>query len=254
MEKHLKPVRIGWRFLLLLVHILTGILLAVPFVNKSIRPGTFAATLTLWWHGRLCNIFGVRIIRQGEMNSKPTLFVVNHISWFDIPALGSQIPVHFLSKDEINSWPIIGWFAKRVGTLFIKRGARGAAQQSIQEIRQVLELGNHVIIFPEGTTTDGSSVRRFHSRLFQAAIDADVQVQAIALSYPHEQGVHPKAPFIGDTQFIESTLGMMSESNMEACVSFLPVLQARHYSRDELAQLAEDQVRSLVELQHRVEQ
>ena len=81
-----------------------------------------------------------------------------------------------------------------------------------------------------------------------------MQVQAIALSYPHEQGVHPKAPFIGDTQFIESTLGMMSESNMEACVSFLPVLQARHYSRDELAQLAEDQVRSLVELQHRVEQ
>ena len=250
MEKHLKPVRITWRFLLLLAHVFIGFMLAILFVNKSIRPGSLAARLTLWWHGRLCNIFGVKICVEGRMNSVPTLFVVNHISWFDIPALGSRIPVHFLSKDEVNSWPIIGWFAQRTGTLFIKRGARGAAQQSIEDIRKVLQQGRHVIVFPEGTTTDGCSVRRFHSRLLQAAIDAGVQVQAIALTYPHAAGVHPKAPFIGDTQLLESTLGMMSETRMQACIHFLESFDAAAYSRDELAQMTEDRVREVVEIKH----
>jgi len=250
MEKHLKPVRIIWRFILLLLHVLTGFILAVPFVNKSIRPGSFAATLTLWWHRRVCNIFGVQVQVEGAMNSTPTLFVVNHISWFDIPALGSRIPVHFLSKDEVNSWPIIGWLAQRTGTLFIKRGARGAAQQSIDDIRQVLQQGNHVIIFPEGTTTDGNSVRRFHSRLLQAAIDAGAQVQALALTYPHPSGVHPKAPFIGDTQLLESTLGMMSERRMDVGIHFLSSIDASQYNRDQLAQMTEDEIRHMVELRH----
>jgi 1-acyl-sn-glycerol-3-phosphate acyltransferase len=251
MDKHLKPVRITWRFILLLIHALVGFVLAVPILDKSIRPGSFAARLTLWWHRRVCRILGVRVTVDGRMNSTPTLFVVNHISWFDIPALGSQIPVHFLSKDEVNSWPIIGWFAQRTGTLFIKRGAHGAAQQSIADIRQVLQQGNHVIIFPEGTTTDGSSVRRFHSRLLQAAIDAGVQVQALALTYPHPGGVHPNAPFIGDTQLLESSLAMMSERRMDANITFLSSVDARQYNRDQLAQMTENEIRQLVEARHR---
>lgn len=250
MEHHLRPVRITWRFILLLLHVVTGIILAVPFVNKSVRPGSLAATLTTWWHGRLCNIFGVRVAVSGTMNSLPTLFVVNHISWFDIPALGSRIPVHFLSKDEVNSWPVIGWFAQRTGTLFIKRGARGASQQSIEDIRQVLKKGSHVMIFPEGTTTDGTTVRRFHGRLMQAAIDAGAQIQAIALTYPHPRGVHPNAPFIGDTQLLESTLAMMSERRMDARIRFLDSIDAKSYSRDQLAQMAEDMVRNEVEREH----
>ncbi len=251
MQKHLRPLRILWRFLLLLVHVITGIVLAVPFVNKSIRPGSLAAKLTLWWHGRLCSIFGVQVDTTGEMNSTPTLFVANHISWFDIPTLGSRIPVHFLSKDEVNSWPVIGWLAARTGTLFIKRGAKGAAQQSMQDIRAVLEQGNHVILFPEATTSDGSTVRRFHGRLLQAAIDANACIQPVALTYPHDRGVHPNAPFTGDTQLLESTLAMMSEHRMPACIHFLPSIQAAAYNRDELAQMSEQTIRKLVEAEHK---
>lgn len=251
MQKHLKPLRIGWRFLLLLIHVVTGILLAVPFVHRSIKPGTFAATLTLWWHRRLCDIFAVRVSIEGEMNTPPTLFVANHISWFDIPVLGSRVPVHFLSKDEVNSWPIIGWLAVRTGTLFIKRGARGAAQQSIQDICEVLQGGNHVIIFPEATTTDGQTVKRFHSRLLQAAIEAGVKVQPIALTYPHPGGVHPNAPFIGDTQLLDSTLRMMSENRMDARLSFLPAIDTSGHNRDELAEITGQMVREVVERTHR---
>lgn len=247
MDRHLKPFRILWRFLLLLVHIIIGLLLAIPFVNKSLKPGSFAATLTLWWHGRTCKIFGVKLSVHGDINNSPTLFVVNHISWFDIPALGSCVPVHFLSKDEVNSWPIIGWLAGKAGTLFIKRGARGAAEQSIKQIAESLNTGHHVIVFPEGTTTDGTSVRRFHGRLFQAAIDAGAFVQPIALRYPHPQGVHPKIPFIGETQFLESTLSMMSERRMYAALHFLQPIKASDYSRDELARNCQQNILNVIQ-------
>ena len=242
MIHHFKPVRILWRLLLLFIHIITGLLLAIFFLRQEIHPGTLAARLTLLWHKRICKIFGVQQTTHGSINQTPTLFVINHISWFDIPALGSAVPVHFLSKDEINSWPVIGLLAKNAGTLFIKRGARGAAEQSLTEITQALKNGGHVIIFPEGTTTDGTSVQRFHSRLFQAAIDAKVPVQPVALLYPHPDGVHPKAPFIGETQFLESTLDMISEKQMKVELHFLQPIDSENYSRNELADLCRNHI------------
>ncbi|MCW8955683.1 MAG: 1-acyl-sn-glycerol-3-phosphate acyltransferase [Gammaproteobacteria bacterium] len=246
--KHLKqPFRIGWRLVLLIAHILLGLLLAALFLRKAIHSGTLAARLSLWWHSMLCKIFGVQCSTRGSINPAATLFVVNHISWFDIPALGSKIPVHFLSKDEVNSWPIIGWLARQVGTLFIKRGQQGAAEQSIDEISDTLRQGGYVVIFPEGTTTDGTSVRKFHSRLFQAAINAGVAVQPVALRYPHPDGVHPKAPFIGDTQFLQSTLDMMSEPQMQAELEFLPPIDSHGFNRSDLAMQCQQTILAALE-------
>ncbi|MDH5573321.1 MAG: 1-acyl-sn-glycerol-3-phosphate acyltransferase [Gammaproteobacteria bacterium] len=249
MRHHLKPLRISWRFFLLVVHILCSLLLAVLFFRNLIRPDSLAARIALWWHTRLCKIFAVKKTQQGQISRQPTLFVANHISWFDIPALGSSIPVHFLAKNEINSWPIIGWLASRAGTLFIRRGSQGAAQQSQLEIYNTLKEGGHVILFPEGTTTDGTSVKRFHSRLFQAAIDARAQVQPIALQYPHTDGVHPAALFIGDTQFLESTLAIMSEPQMGVHLTFLQAIDAAHFSRDQLANMSRQQILQVIENQ-----
>jgi lyso-ornithine lipid O-acyltransferase len=242
MIHHFKPLRIFWRISLVILHIFLGLILAIFFLRKTVHPGSIAATLSLWWHQRVCNIFGMRKTVNGNINQQPTLFVINHISWFDIPSLGSSVPVHFLSKDEINSWPFVGWMATKSGTLFIKRGVKGAAEQSIKDIAQALNNGGHVIIFPEGTTTDGTSIRKFHSRLFQAAIDAKVQIQPVTLRYPHPDGVHPKAPFIGDTQFIESLMDMISEKRMDVELNFLQPIDAWKYKRDELAELAKQQI------------
>jgi len=247
MSRHLKPIRIFWRLFLVLLHIFIGLLLAVFFLRKVVHPGSVSAHLSLWWHRRICTIFGMQKTVLGNINQQPTLFIINHISWFDIPSLGSCVPVHFLSKDEINSWPFVGWLATKAGTLFIKRGVRGAAEQSITDIAQALKNGGHVIIFPEGTTTDGTSVGRFHSRLFQAAIDAKVQLQPVALRYPHPNGVHPKAPFVGDTQFIDSLMDMISEKNMNVELSFLPPINAWEYKRDELAEICRLKILNKIE-------
>lgn len=242
MSRHLKPARIIWRIFLVLLHIFIGLILAIPFMHKVVHPGSFPAILSLWWHQRVCNIFGMQKTIHGSINQQPTLFIINHISWFDIPALGSCVPVHFLSKDEINNWPFVGWLATKAGTLFIKRGVKGAAEQSIKDITQALKNGGHVIIFPEGTTTDGTSVSRFHSRLFQAAIEAKAQIQAVALRYPHPDGVHPKVPFIGDIQFIDSLMNIISEKNMDVELNFLPPINAWEYNRDKLAELAKQKI------------
>lgn len=250
MIHHYKPIRIFSRITQLILHIFLGLFLAAIFLRKVIHPGTTPAKLTLWWHKRLCNIFGVRRSLTGNINNTPTLFVVNHISWFDIPSLGSFIPVHFLSKDEVNSWPLIGWLAEKAGTLFIKRGFKGAAQQSLQDITEALRNGGHVIIFPEATTTDGTSLKKFHSRLFQAAIDANTDIQPIAIRYPHPKGVHPKAPFIGDTQFIESVLDMISEKYMDVAIHCLKPISTENKSRDALAQQAREDILQFIETEN----
>ena len=180
------------------------------------------------------NIF-MRFKKSGlENNPKtgPGIIVFNHIGRLEIVLVMITTKRHDL----------VGWMAEKAGTLFIKRGFKGAAEQSIKDITQALLNGGHVIVFPEGTTTDGTSLGRFHSRLFQAAIDAKAQLQPVALRYPHPDGVHPKAPFIGDTQFIESLMDMISEKNMHVRLDFLDSINAQEFNRDELAELAKQQI------------
>ena len=247
-----KVWRIFWRLLFLAIHIIIGLILTVPFLHQSIPPDSFAASLTRWWYRLLCKIFGVKLTCKGIASNKPTLFVANHISWFDIPALGSCIAAHFLSKDEVKHWPIIGWMAGKAGTLYISRGQRGAAEQSIDDITQTLNNGLHVVIFPEGTTTDGNSVKRFHSRLFQAAINAGADIQPVVIAYPHVEGIHPKAAFIGETDFLESTLDIMAEAQMDANVEFLTPISSTNASRDELARICQQSIENVVKQTHQI--
>lgn len=252
MGKILRTLRISRRTALLTVHVLIGIVLALLFVNRELVPGSRASRLTLWWHGRACRIFGAKVSISGDVNKAPTLFVSNHISWFDIPALGACLSAHFLSKDEVAAWPVVGWFAARTGTLYIRRGAKGASQRSTEDIRNALSQGGNVILFAEGTTSDGRSVRKFHSRLMQAAIDAGADVQPLAITYPHELGVHPYAPFIDDTNLAESAGGIMGGPPMQVNIMMMPAFNATNYSRDQLAQMCEQQVRAQVERAHAV--
>lgn len=220
-----KLVRMTW-------HLLSGIFLALVFVHKGIHQQPLASRLFIRWNRRLCNIFRAHITTHGQMLDEPTLFVMNHISWFDIPALATQQPLHFLSKAEVKNWPLIGWLAHRTGTLFIQRGTTGAAQKSLAEITHCLQSGGSVVVFPEGTTTDGTSVKRFHSRLLQAAIDARVKIQPVALRYPHHQGVNPYVPYIDDMSFMDSVLGLLHASTLQVELNFLTPLD-QHLRTDE---------------------
>lgn len=219
LKGHLKLLR-------LILHLFSGLFTALLFLRQGIHQQPRAEKHFLNWNRKLCKLFHAQIECNGQMQDEATLYVMNHISWFDIPVLASQQPLHFLSKSEVASWPLIGWLTRRCGTLFIERGVHGAAQKSVAEIAHCLQQGGSVVIFPEGTTTDGSSVKRFHSRLFQAAIDAGVKVQPIALRYPYHNGINPYVPYIEQMTFMQSVLGLMHSKTLQVELNFLPAIDA----------------------------
>lgn len=242
----MRILRIPFRLLFLLSVMLFGVVMATLFLRKTMSPTGVAASITRFWHQQVCNTFNIDITVHGQLPGEPVLLVANHISWFDISALGAVISARYLSKYEVVGWPVIGWLATRAGTLFIKRGASQSAVQSMQKMADALQHGDHVVLFPEGTTTDGTSIRKFHPRLFQSAIDANTPVQPVIIRYPHESGVHPKAPFVDNISLYESAIGMLGEPHMQVELHFLPALETENKSRDQLAKRCEALMRDKI--------
>jgi len=232
------------------LHLILGIFLASLYAHGSVQTGTRAARLFCWWQRRFNSLFHIQYQTHGHINTTPTLFIANHISWFDIPAIGASLPVRFLSKQEVSEWPLIGWLAKKVGTLFIQRGRKGAAEQSIYDITHALQQGDNVIIFPEGTTTDGTAIKKFHSRLFQAAVNAGADVQAIAITYPTKNGIHPAAAYIDDMSMMESINNFIHAKDLQVDVHFLKTFSSQQYNRDELTALCAKQIETYIKTHH----
>ncbi len=206
-------------------------------------PGTAASPR--WWFGRMCRILGLRVKIFGEISALPAFWVPNHISWLDIVVLGSVAPTNFVSKAEIRSWPLFGWMAAAGGTVFIPRGAH-QARAVVEQVSQRLGGGCNVVVFAEGTTSDGRQVRRFYPRLFAAAVAAACPVQPVAVRYPHPDGVHPAAPFIGDDPFLGNLLRVLEQPSMDVEVTFCEVFSAAERDRRGLAEQANAAIAQVV--------
>ncbi|MHB1723636.1 MAG: lysophospholipid acyltransferase family protein [Acidiferrobacter sp.] len=179
-------------------HIFLGCGIAVVFPAGALMHTPRGQQIVRWWHHRLLRILGLKLQIYGTPAIAPTLIVANHMSWVDFAAVGAVIPGHFVAKSEIRSWPLIGWFAGQGGTIYIRRGDRSSSP--IVDAQMVAALRQHesIILFPEGTTSDGQTVQMFHPRLFAVAIEAGVTVQPVALRYS-DGANHPRpaASFIG---------------------------------------------------------
>ncbi|MCW8922936.1 MAG: 1-acyl-sn-glycerol-3-phosphate acyltransferase [Gammaproteobacteria bacterium] len=241
--------RIIYRSTFLFTVIIAGCLFT-PFFQKGHMPRqSLSAKITCWWHKKMGQALGIPVQVFGSPDNRPTLFIANHISWFDIHAIGGILAVRFLSKAEVAKMPIMGWLASRAGTLYISRGGKTASQQAIQTMVDALKQDQNVILFAEGTTTDGN-IKHFHSRLIQSAIDAGCNIQPIAIRYPHhKQLAHPAAHFIGDMSLGESLANILRAKTLSAEIHFLDVISTGDKSRGELAREAEGMVRGVVEKQ-----
>lgn len=169
-----------WRFFLIIIVFLTYTPLywVLLRVHKPLgfRFGRFY--LSTW---RKC--IGHQLIIKGELSKvKPTLFVSNHSSYVDILILGTFIPARFVAKLEVAKWPIMGWLATNQGTIYIDR-SRTAISEGTDKLTQFIEKGESLILFPEGTTSDGCRVLPFGSSFFDVAIKKNVVVQPITITY-----------------------------------------------------------------------
>ncbi|HNA22813.1 MAG TPA: lysophospholipid acyltransferase family protein, partial [Agitococcus sp.] len=184
-----------------------------------------------FWHRRLCKILGLQIQITGQADKRPALWVSNHISWLDIPVIGAHFPVHFLSKAEVEAWPVVGRLAKAGGTLYIKRGS-GDSKAVAKQMAEHLQVGRSVLFFPEGTTTDGAGLKRFFHHLFHAACVTGSDIQPVVLRYKDQRGnIHAVAPFIGDDEFSDHLLKVLQEQQIHVELKVLPRVSV--YGKDE---------------------
>lgn len=149
------------------------------------------------------------------------LLVSNHLSYLDILVYSSIVPCAFVSKDEVNAWPIFGRFARYSATIFVKRQRKGDSARANQQIVEYLRSGVAVMLFPEGTTTNGHQVLRFHSSMMQPAIDACAIVTPCAIQYELSDGdPGTEAAWWGDMTLPPHFLNLLSKREIRARVIF----------------------------------
>ena len=184
---------------------------------------------------------------NGAIDQRSALWVANHISWMDIPLIGSQ-GVGFLSKAEVRKWPVLGWLGSKTGTVFINRGGVNASQMAAKAIADNILDGDNVLVFPEGTTGSGENVNRFHARIFAPALEHQLLIQPIAIQYLDDHGqLHPKASW-HNQHFMSNLLGVLAQPQIHAVLTFLPMIDAQQFSqRRHVAETAENHIRNIVE-------
>ncbi|RZT41331.1 lysophospholipid acyltransferase family protein [Cupriavidus agavae] len=235
----LRKLRLGF-------HLLRGMLVCAtvfPWASAHLRERLIRA-----WSRRLLAICGITVDVQGlppgGAAPRGAMLVSNHISWLDIYVIHSWQPVRFVAKSEIRSWPVVGWLCDKTGTIFIERGRKRDAHRVLHHITEVMQQGDLVCVFPEGTTTDGSQVLPFHANLMQAPVSGGLPVQPVGLSYVDAATGKPTlAPaYIGDISLVECLDAILKSPPIRVRLTLGPQLMPQSASRRELAEAAREVV------------
>lgn len=216
-----------------------GLALVFALLWRSAR-----TALVRSWFRALLRAFGVRFVVHGQRMDSGALVVTNHVSWLDVVALMAECPMRLLAKTEVRSWPVIGPLADRVGTLYIDRERLSALPEAVRTIAESLRGGSVVGAFPEGTTWCGLASGTYRPAVFQAAVDAHVPVQPVALRFTTASGKHTTAAaFVGTATLVESLLAVARTRELVIEMFLLPRIDAAAAGdRREIARRAEQAV------------
>jgi 1-acyl-sn-glycerol-3-phosphate acyltransferase len=221
------------RLLLLACHVAAG--LAVALFFPLLPAATRAALEALWSRGALFAL-GVGLVTHGEAPRPGSLVVANHVSWLDVLAISAVCRASFVCKQEIASWPVLGWLLKRAGTVFMRRASAWGAWRAVLAIAPRLGGSANVAVFPEGTTSSGDAVLPFYPALFQSAVNAKGPIQPMALVYAGEHGERRyEAVYAGETSFGESLLEIAGTCGLSVTVASLPAFSAAGLTRRQAA-------------------
>lgn len=244
-----RAFRYLYRVPLLLLHLLISLpitlLSMVPlWAGMSLRGGErLDHRMVRVWSAGLMHIFGFRLRRIGQPLPGATLFVANHVSWVDIEVLHSQRMMGFVAKYEISRWPVVGWLASRGQTIFHKRGSQESLGDVLQVMVARLREGQSVGVFPEGRTRGGHEVGPFHARIFQAAVEAGIPVQPVALRYGERGNAQTVVAFGPKESFFANFIRLLGEPARAADVCFLePIQVADMEGRRGIAELSRERI------------
>jgi 1-acyl-sn-glycerol-3-phosphate acyltransferase len=224
------------RFILILLALIMLTLVLLPFqligIALRLRP---QRTIPHLYHRALCALVGVRIREVGQRSAEtPVLILANHVSWLDICVIAALAPVVFVAKSEVARWPVFGWLARLQRTIFINRQARHQTGAATREIAGRLLGGDAVVLFAEGTSSDGIRVLPFRSALIGAVHHAlgasahlkQVTVQPMSLAYtglggvPLGRALRERVAWYGDADLIPHFIGVLASGAVDVTVSW----------------------------------
>lgn len=221
-----------------------------------------------WYHKRVCRLMGIRLEIEGEVaRDKPVLLIANHTSWLDIPVLSAVAPVSFVAKKEVGSWPFVSALARLQRSVFVDRARRTAVGETANEILTRLSSGDAIVLFAEGTSSDGNRVLPFMTSLFAAAKPSaksgpeasgsepasDAVVQTISVVYTRLHGIplgRADRPFVGwygDMEMQSHAWHLLKSGPLDVRIRIGPEVPLSSFAdRKELARQSEAQVREQV--------
>lgn len=221
----------------------------------------FAPGVPLLFHRFALKVIGVRVrVIGAPAAARPLLMAANHASWLDIPVLGSTVRMSFVAKSEIADWPIFGTMARMQRSIFVDRSRRTATGPVSREMAERMASGEPVVLFAEGTSSDGNRVLPFRTALLgatQATILAGggfprVAVQPVSIAYTHRNGLplgrlgRPFVAWYGDMGFVDHLWSILTDGAIDVTVTFgEPHIADAATDRKRLAQLLENEVRKL---------
>jgi 1-acyl-sn-glycerol-3-phosphate acyltransferase len=235
-------IRSAFKMLRLGSLILTGMGLALIVYPNLDRAGRDRRLLA--WAGDLMRILNIKLRLSGTPPVGGAVLVANHVSWLDIHVLHSILPARFISKSEVQDWPLLGRLAKAAGTLFITREKKSDAIRVNQEMAAELRAGECLAFFPEGTTSDGQDMQTFFPSLFQPAVESGCAVIPVSIRYLNLQGGPClEAAYHGETTLLQSFWRIAGLRGLVVEVRFLEGLQNDGQHRRDLAKQAEAAIR-----------
>ncbi|HEX2826526.1 MAG TPA: lysophospholipid acyltransferase family protein [Burkholderiales bacterium] len=227
----------------LALHLARGLFTAAflfPFQSQATRDREIGE-----WAAGVLDILALRLTVHGELvKARPLMLVANHVSWLDIFAMQSVAPVRFVAKSEVRRWPLVGWLSARAGTLFIEQSRRHDTLRINKLVGESLRSGEVFAVFPEGTTTDGSRLLKFHASLLAPALQVGATLQPAAIRFTREDGtLCTEAAFDGVRSVWDVVLGVTRHRTVNVSLTFMPPLATDGYHRRELATYAREAIR-----------
>ncbi|MCF6288086.1 MAG: 1-acyl-sn-glycerol-3-phosphate acyltransferase [Proteobacteria bacterium] len=228
--------------IILVVCILPLVLLLVIYARKT-QNKKFNKKVINAWSKKLCYVCGLKLAATGKIHNNPVFIVANHVSWLDIPVIHSYKLVGFVAKAEINNWPFLGLIARCGESLFITRGQQESRKKVITGIKERLQQGRSIAVFPEGKATDGMVLGRFHRQLLHAAVEEKIPIQAITIKYLNKQGHRNKQIcFKGNESFVRNVLRILSMPTSTVELTSCDVLPTHAITARKAAEITYHQV------------
>jgi len=208
-------VRLGW--------VIVSGMTCLPWFFMTAREGRMTARIAWmqWMSRRFLALLHCKVSLSGTV-PKQGLIACNHLGYVDILVIGSVCPAVFVAKSDVKFWPIFGWLASRAGTIFVSRDDRVKVAAQLKKMELPLRQGYPVVLFPEGTSSDGSSVLPFRSSLFESVIATGSLITPAAIGYDlgGEGSVGDEIAYWGDLVLLPHLLNLLSKKSFAARLSF----------------------------------